>query len=198
MCIRDRENARLSELFGGRKRFAILQALFLNPARWFSNAERAKLGRLPTGNTSRWLNRWANLGLVEKSVDGRNVRFRASSDPLLAGLHDIMLRNDALVEDIRAALPKEVESAVIFGSVARGEERAESDIDVLVLGPELSSIRVGAALRAVGRKHDRVINASVHSTEEFAQMLRDGDGFAKSVVAQKTIPLKGELPDGVA
>jgi predicted nucleotidyltransferase len=192
------ENARLSELFGGRKRFAILQALFLNPARWFSNAELAKLGRLPTGNTSRWLNRWANLGLVEKSVDGRNVRFRASSDPLLAGLHDIMLRNDALVEDIRAALPKEVESAVIFGSVARGEERAESDIDVLVLGPELSSIRVGAALRAVGRKHDRVINASVHSTEEFAQMLRDGDGFAKSVVAQKTIPLKGELPDGVA
>lgn len=190
------ENARLSELFGGKKRFAILRALFLNPARWFSNAELARLGQLPTGNTSRWLNRWAALGLVEKSVDGRNIRFRASPDPLLVGLHDIMLRNDALFEDIRAALPEEVESAVIFGSVARGEEHAESDIDVLVLGPDLSAIRIGAALRAVGRKHDRVINASVHSTEEFVQMLRDEDGFAKSVVSQKTFALKGELPHG--
>lgn len=190
--------ARLAELFGGRGRFAVLSALYVSPSRTWSATEVATATTQDQGNVTRWLNRWAALGLVEKSVDGRNVRFRASPDPLLAGLHDIMLRNDALVEDIRVALPKEVESAVIFGSVARGEERAGSDIDVLVLGPELSSIRVGAALRAVGRKHDRVINASVHSTEEFVQLLRDGDGFAKSVISQKTIPLKGELPDGAA
>lgn len=190
-------NARLSELFGGKGRFSLLRELYLNPDRQFTIAGLAKMGH-DAGNVGRWLNRWARLGLVEKTVDGRNVSFKAAGDPLLAGLHNIMLRNDALLEDIRAALPGEVQSAAIFGSVARGEERADSDIDVLVLGPNLSAIRIGATLKAVGRRHSRTINASVHSVEDFEEMLRNEDGFALSVISGKTISLKGELPYGAA
>jgi predicted nucleotidyltransferase len=80
---------------------------------------------------------------------------------------------------------------VVFGSVARGEERATSDIDVLVLGDELSALKVNARLRPVGRKHSREIHASVFSRTEFEQMLVDGNDFARNVVNQKVIPLKG-------
>lgn len=187
------ENTRLVELFGGLKRLQILRALFLNPGRPFRSRDLAELSGVSISFTNDMLNRWVTAGLVVKDVDGRNVLFRSSADPLFGGLTDMLLRSDAMLDDIRDALPETVEIAVIFGSVARGEEHAESDIDVLVLGADISRIKINAVLSLVGEKHHRVINASVYSTEEFATMLREGNGFATTVASQKTIPLKGDF-----
>ena len=185
--------ARLTELFGGRERFEVLRALFLNPNRQFTNQVLAEAAKASPGNVHRLLLRWSELGLVHRHEDGRNIHYQAADDPLLRGLQDLFLRNDALVEDLRAALPKAAEVALIHGSVARGEEKATSDIDVLVLGKGLSSIKVNAAFKPVGRKHHRVINASVYGREEFARMAKAKDAFARSVVSNPTIMLKGEL-----
>lgn len=189
-------NARLSELFGGKRRFELLKALYLNPARRFTTQDLVEMTGGDSGNLSRWLNRWARLGVVKKIVSGRNVEFQAAADPLLAGLTDIVRRNDEIMQDIANALPKEVETAVVFGSVARGEEQATSDLDLLVLGEDLSEIRVNARLKPVGRKHRREINASVFSPKEFEQLLRQGNGFVLGIVNQKVIPLKGEFAYG--
>lgn len=185
--------AKLSELFGGMKRFSLLRLLYLNPARQYTNKEVVALSGVVAGNASRWLKRWSELGLVRMTVDGRNITFQAADDPLLLGLTDLFLRNDAILRDIQDALPPEVDIAVIFGSVARGNEKAESDIDILALGTDLSSIRVNAALRPVGRAHNRVINVSVHSKAEFEQLLQGDDSFAKNIVGQKIIKVKGEF-----
>lgn len=185
--------ARMNELFGGRERFEVLRALFLNPNRQFTNQALATSAKASPGNVHRLLLRWADLGLVRRHEDGRNILYQASDDPLLRGLQDLFLRNDALIEDIKAALPKAAEVALIHGSVARGEEKATSDIDVLILGDGLSSIKVNAALKPVGRKHDRAINASVHGRGEFARMAKSKDAFALSVLSNPTIMLKGEL-----
>lgn len=192
------ENARLTELLGGKARFAVLEALYLNADRWVTNQEVADLARVPRGNAHRFLSRWARLGLLSRREDGRNVTYRASDDPALAGLRDLMLRGSALLADIRDALPSNVDTAVVFGSAARGEEHAASDIDVLALGDDLSSIKVNAALKPVGRKHHRDINATCLSAIEFAKLLKEGDGFAASVAAQRTIPIKGEFRIGEA
>jgi predicted nucleotidyltransferase len=191
-----RVNAKLAELFGGRSRFEILRALYLNPARAFTNRELAALAGVDAGNAHRWLNKWAELGLVKRDSLGRNISYRASDDPLLAGLRDIVIRNDAIIADIEDALPASVATAVIFGSTARGEERAESDIDVLALGRDLSSIKINAALRGVSRKHRREINVIAMAPEEFRDLLRKGDSFAASVAGQKVISLRGEFPFG--
>jgi len=187
--------ARLSELFGGRQRFAILRALYLNPARRFTNRALAQATSAEAGNVHRLLVRWSALGLVRREVEGRNIHYRASADPLLAGLRDLFLRSDALVEDLRAALPPTVDAAIIHGSAARGEEAAESDIDVLVVGQGLSSIKINAALKPVGRKHDRSIQATVFDRAEFARRVTARDAFALSVLSGPTIAIKGEISD---
>jgi predicted nucleotidyltransferase len=183
--------ARLNELFGGKERFSLIKMLYLNPARIFRSQDLAKASGVNSGNASRLLSRWAELGLVIKRIDGRNVTYQASGDPLLSGLTDIVHRNDALLDDIRTALPAGADIALVFGSAARAEERADSDIDILVLGKNLSPIRVNAALRPIGRKHSRIINASVFSQEEYEILLRENDDFAVSLTTQKTIPIKG-------
>jgi len=187
------DNARLSELFGGRDRFHLLRALYLTPSRQFTNAQLADDAGVLRGNAHKWLTRWAEVGLVRRFVSGRNVTYQASDDPLLASLTEIMLRADALVVDIQQALPPAVSTAAIFGSAARGEERAESDIDVLVLGNDLSSIRINAALKPVGRKHHRDIRASVFSPAEFRKLLKEGDSFAVGVLEHPTVVIKGKL-----
>lgn len=189
-------HAKLSELFGGRGRFEILRALYLNPSRGLTNGELAAMARVDAGNAHRWLNKWAKLGLVRRDARGRNIIYRASDDPLLAGLRDIILRNDAIVTDLEAALPRSVEVAVIFGSVARGEETAQSDIDVLALGRDLSAIKINAALRSVRRKHQREVSVATFSQEEFGALVRKGDAFAISVTRQNVIPLRGEFRYG--
>lgn len=186
-------NAKLTELLGGRDRVALLRALFLQRGRRFTNQQLATHAGVSPGNAHKLLARWVDLGLVERSVDARNITYRAADDPALEALRDLLARSDRLLADIRAALPAEVETAVVFGSVARGEERAGSDVDVLALGPGLSEIRLNAALRPVGRKHERDISVACFSTAEFERLLAAGDGFARSVAGQRTIALKGEL-----
>ncbi len=190
------QNALMNELFGGEKRFALLRALYLSPGKPYAPTALARLAGTDSGNVTRWLKRWADVGLVIRTQDGRNVLYRSSDSPLLAGLTDIVRRSEAWLDEVRAALPPEVEVAVVFGSVARGEARALSDLDVLVLGEELSTIRINALLKAVGRKYGRDIHASVFSRSEFEQMLADGNSFALGVMRQPTIALKGEFAHG--
>jgi Polymerase beta, Nucleotidyltransferase len=185
--------ARLSELFGGRERFEVLRTLYLNPARQYTNKELAQVAAVNPGNAHKLLLRWSEIGLASRHVDGRNIRYQASSDPLLQGLQDLFLRSDELVVDLKAALPETAEAALIFGSSARGEDKAASDIDVLVLGDNLSEIKVNAALRPVGRKHHRTINASVYSKNEFLKLVTAEEAFALSVMSQPVILLKGTL-----
>jgi predicted nucleotidyltransferase len=190
--------ALLSELFGGKHRFELLRQLYLNPSRTFSVRELSEMAKTDPGNTSRWLNRWAKAGLVSRIEDGRNLSFKASANPLLASLSEMMKRSDDILNDIQKALPPEAEVAVVFGSVARGEENAESDIDILVLGEGLSDIRLNAMLKPVSREHHRVIHATSFSHQEFAQLLQERNSFALSVVSQTTIPLIGEFAYDVA
>lgn len=189
------QNTRLSELFGGRDRFRLLRALYAAPSRRLTNAELADEAGVPRSNAHKWLANWADLGLVRRLVEGRNITYQASDDPLLGGLSAIMLRADSLLSDIRQALPGSATTAAIFGSTARGEEHAQSDVDVLVLGDGLSSIRVNAALKPVGRKHHRDIRATVLSPAEFTQLLEHEDSFATSLLARPTLVIKGQLPD---
>lgn len=187
-------NAKLTELFGGKGRSELLRLLFLSPTRVFSTRELATQAHIDVGNATRWLNRWSNLGILRKSIEGRNVLYQVADDPMLKGLTEVFMFGDSLFTDLQAVLPATVTTAAVFGSVARGKEHAASDVDVLVLGPGLSSLKINAALRPVGRAHHREIHATVYTEDEFQQMIRNGNDFAQNVLAQKAIILKGALP----
>jgi predicted nucleotidyltransferase len=185
------KNALLSELFGGVQRFSLLRSLYRDPTRRFTTIELARMAAADRGNVSRWLRKWTEVGLVIRVSQGMHITYQASNDPLLSGLTDIARRSDEILNDIADALPEEVDAAVVFGSVARGEESAGSDIDVLVLGDHLSSLKINARLKPVGRKHHREIHATVASRLEFEAKLAQGEGFASNVVSSPLIPIKG-------
>ncbi|TAM51357.1 MAG: hypothetical protein EPN57_19135 [Paraburkholderia sp.] len=185
------KNAMLSELFGGAQRFSLLRLLYRDPTRSYTTVELARMAGADRGNVSRWLRKWTEVGLASRIEHGLHITYRAGDDPLLAGLTEIARRSDEILDDIESALPEDVEAAVVFGSVARGEESSKSDVDVLVFGDNLSSLKINARLKPVGRKHHREIHATVTSRREFEEKLAEGEGFANNVVSRPFIPLRG-------
>lgn len=78
----------------------------------------------------------------------------------------------------------------IYGSLARGEERAESDIDLMLLG-NVSTMKLSPKLRAVEVAVGRQINPTVFSLGEFAKKVTEKNHFVRTVLGNKKIMLVG-------
>jgi hypothetical protein len=186
-------DAMFSELFGGSGRFHVLRQLFENPDKEFSTRQLATAAAVDSGNTHRWLQRWESAGLVCRSKVNP-LLYRSSRNPALRPLTELFGRSKSMANELRELLTslEKVESAAIFGSVARNAEEANSDVDILVLG-NISELKLNALLRPMARAYAREFNASVFSPERFAELLAQGDEFACDVMANTLLTLKGEL-----
>jgi predicted nucleotidyltransferase len=83
-------------------------------------------------------------------------------------------------------LGSKIKIAFIFGSVARQEEKINSDVDLMVLGDAPFS-QVVAALAPAQKTISREINPTVFSIAEFRSKLAAGNHFLKKVMGEKKI-----------
>jgi len=183
-----------AELFGGKTRFRALHCLFENPGRDFGVRELAELAEMDPGNLTRLIKRWEAVGLVN-AINDRGIRYKAAADPSLTPLITMFRQSGQLVEDLKeffAQLP-EVKVALIFGSYARSEMKAESDVDVLVLG-DISELKLNAQLKPLGREFGRPINVSVYTLDEFQVRRKSDDPVICGICADTPILLKGDNP----
>ena len=79
----------------------------------------------------------------------------------------------------------------IFGSVARGEERLESDLDLMVIGG-VSFAEVVDAIRGAESQTGRVINPTVYPPDELRVKLAAGHHFLGSVMKREKLFVVGD------
>jgi predicted nucleotidyltransferase len=184
----------LIEVFGSLGRLRALRTLFAEPGRGFGQRELAASAGIDPGSVARLLRRWVDVGLVTRRERDGLPRYFASTDPALRPLVTLMQQDSALVRTLREALTdvQGIAVALVFGSIARGEADAQSDVDVLVLGTS-SELRVNAALKPAGRALGRAVHATAFTIDSFKNQLRGGEGFARGVVQGPRIALVGDL-----
>jgi predicted nucleotidyltransferase/DNA-binding HxlR family transcriptional regulator len=186
--------AMMIELFGGTNRYKVLRKLYERPTERHHLRALAALTGISSGTLHTTLRRLERAGLVRRIAGKPLVFYQAPvDDTRLAPLLDLFRGEGELVADLRAALEpfaRQVRYAGLFGSYARGEDRADSDVDVLVVGPG-NSIKVQAALAPVARKHRRPVNAAVFSDRTFAKMARARDPFFEEIAAGRRVDLLG-------
>lgn len=128
----------LEHILGAKSKVAALRVLF-NSKLGFSGssvAKRAGMGLLAIQNALADLE---GLGLVEVERGAVEHRYRLNFRHYLVahGLQALFegerKLSKALVDELRALLEGKVVSAGLFGSFARGETKADSDIDLLVI-----------------------------------------------------------------
>lgn len=175
----------------------VLGLLFGQPGRTFFASEIiARVGG-GSGAVQRELARLEQSGLAISSRLGNQKHFQANpAAPIFDELKRIVVKTFGLAEPlVRALLPlkSRIVWAVIYGSVAKHADTAHSDIDILIVGDQLTLEMVFNALDPVERQLQRKVNPTVLTSGEFAKRLKAGQGFISSVVAGEYLPILGDM-----
>ena len=132
-----RKSSLLDALFP-RVRQDILATLLLHPDRRWSLSDLARHLHVTPSSLQRELASLTGAGILRREADGNRVHYQAeTSHPLLPELQGLFAKTVGLADKVTAALEPfcdEIELAFIFGSVARGERTAGSDVDLLLVG----------------------------------------------------------------
>jgi predicted nucleotidyltransferase len=183
-------------LFGGYRRDA-LALLLLHPEATFHVREVARMTGRAAGTMLRELNALADAGILDRQRVGNQVRFQANANcPIFDDLRNILKRTAGIADVLREALEplaERLDVVFVFGSVARGDERAGSDIDLMVIG-EVSFAEVIEALTPAQAVLRRAVNPTVYPPGEFRKKARD-EPFLARVLDDKRIFVIGSDDD---
>ena len=176
----------------------VLEVLLLQPQSAFHLRELARATGSHAGTLAREVDKLARAGLLSRSEQGNQVRYQANTrHPLFGDLAALFRKTHGVVPALRAALTPldaQIRLALVFGSIARGTPSPGSDVDLLVLG----SVGFAELAQAVFPLHaalGREVNAALYSPEEFATRVRDGDAFARDVLAKPQLFVKGDADE---
>jgi predicted nucleotidyltransferase len=169
----------------------VLGLLFGQPERRFQSAELIRLAGSGTGAVHRQLQRLAAAGLVAVTRAGNQKYYAAQKEsPVFPELHGLIVKTVGVVEPLRSALAplaSRIDLAFVFGSVAKGAERAGSDIDLLVVTDDLAYADVYAALETAERSLGRTVSPTVFTRTEWKRKRVRNDSFAARISAQRRL-----------
>ncbi len=173
---------------------AILATLFGRPDEEFYLRELARVAATAASSLQRDLAALVGAGIVLRASRGHQVYFRANrACPVFNELRGLVVKTFGVADVLKLALQPlsdGIKAAFVYGSVARGEERAASDIDLLLVG-DASFGDVIEALATAQRKLGREINPTVFTPAEFADKAHEGNHFVTTVLAEKKLFLIG-------
>lgn len=127
-----------------------------------------------------------------------NMRFfRLNKEhPLYEEIKSIISKTIGLENELKELVDKldNVECAFIFGSVAKGTENSNSDVDLMLVG-NINQDSLTAAISSLEGKIAREINYHIYSSQEIVKKIEEHDGFMTNIFLSPIIKLKGNPYD---
>ena len=85
-----------------------------------------------------------------------------------------------MLREALAPLAERIEYAFVYGSFAKGEEKAESDVDLMVTGEITLDELLGQVL-PVEQALNRPINPTIYLRDELRTKIHSGNHFLKAI-----------------
>ncbi len=193
------EKNTLSDALFPRVRQLVLGLLYSQPDQSFYTNEIIRLTDSGSGAVQRELQQLTAVGLVTLQVIGKQRHYQANQlSPLFAELRGIVLKTFGLADVILQALTpvaSKIEIAFIYGSIAKQEDTASSDIDLMLICDNLSYIDVLPLLEQAQQQLGRKINPTFYSKEEWIKKVKIKNNFILQVLKQPKIFLLGMEDD---
>jgi predicted nucleotidyltransferase len=185
----------LADLLFGRTRGAVLALLYGRADQSFYTREIAREVGASIGAVQRELENLSKVGLIQRKSVGNHVFYQANRDtpifPEMRALINKTIGIFGILRSVLRPLSKQIVAAFVYGSVAREEETAQSDVDLMVVGKatldEVLS-RLSTAEKAIGRS----INPTVYSLAEFKSKIAARNHFVSSVLKNQKVFLLGD------
>ena len=174
----------------------VLAVLFGSPDRSFYANELIALARSGSGAVQRELASLLAAGLITVRDQGNQKHYQANAaSPVFAELRGLVLKTVGLADVLRAALAPlgdQVAAAFVYGSVARQQDTAASDVDVLIVSDALGYAEVFGALESAAQTLGRTINPTLYTRAELARRRAQDNAFVTRVLDQPRIWLMGD------
>lgn len=187
------QNTLASALFGKTQR-ALLALFFARPEQSFYLRQIVRTAGLGQGAAQRELAKWVEAGLLLRTRQGRQVHYRANrGSPVFPELKALAVKTAGVADVLREALKPlsgRLRVAFVHGSMARGQEKEGSDIDVLLVG-RVTFGEAAAALASAEEALGREVNPTVYSAREFREKISAGHHFLRTVAAGPKVFLIG-------
>lgn len=185
----------LGDVLFGRNRGRVLELLFGNPDQsYYLRQIAAAIGTQP-GTVAPELALLTDLGLLVSHRIGKRLFYRVNQQSaIFPELKTLLAKTVGVFQLLRSALEPladRIQFAFVYGSLARREETAQSDVDLMVVG-QVELEEVLARLQKVEKLIQRPINPTVYSLEEFRAKLASGNHFVKSVVRGPKVVIVGD------
>jgi predicted nucleotidyltransferase len=183
---------KLVDIVSSRVKAELLRLLFGLGQPELHLRELVRQSGLSLGTVQQELQRLTRVGLLVARKDGNRVYYRANPDhPVHRDLCSLVLKTDGLAGVLAPALSTaDVSLAFVFGSIARGDTNATSDVDLMVIG-SVGLRRLASLLSGLAERLGREINPHVLTPEEFTERTRRRDHFVTSVLDSPRLFIKG-------
>ena len=177
----------------------VLGLLFGQPDRSFYATELIVMTAAGSGAVQRELARLEQSGLVTVRRIGTQKHYQANPEsPLFTELCGIARKTVGLAEPLREALAplaSRIFAAFVYGSVAKEQDTAASDIDVMVVSDSVTYADVFAALEPVTATLRRTISPTVYTSRTLAKRIKEGNAFVTRILVQPKVWLIGTEDD---
>jgi predicted nucleotidyltransferase len=173
----------------------VLGLLYSQPDKGFYTNEIIRLSKSGTGAVQRELAKLTAVGLVTIKRVGNQKHYQANrANPLFSELRSLVMKTFGLADIIRDAITpiaKHIHIAFIYGSIAKQEDTAASDIDLMVISDTLSYAELFKLLEETEIQLGRKINPTFYSRAEWIKKSKGGNHFVTSLSKQPKIFLIG-------
>ncbi len=187
----------ISKIFKSKTRKELFRLYFTNPDDEYYLRELERVLNIPVSMIRKELNRLEEDGIFLSRRKGNSTYyFLNKSYPLFDELKSIVSKTigvQGLLKEILSRM-KGIEFAFIYGSFAKHEETAKSDIDLFIVG-KLDEARLLREINKLEGKLKREINYSIFRGDEFKQKVEEKDSFIMDLLKNPKVFLTGDQQD---
>ena len=183
----------------------ILKTMSRNLSKWYYTRELAKISKVSLGTVSSEFSKLAKEGLVEQKAEGQEKYYKLSlaneRTRKICELFEVDRREMLYKENRRLAwvledftkrvsdFAPEIQSIILFGSVARGQATPRSDIDILVLVPNSEEEQFKKLMNSVDKlagevsgRHPAKLTPVVMMIKDFEESIKNEKRFAADIL----------------
>ena len=187
----------ISNLFKSKTRKALFKLYFTNPDSEFYLRELERMLSTPVSMIRKELLRLEKEGIFISHKEGNLAYYYVNKNyPLFSELKSIVSKTIGVQGVLTEVLQKinGIEIAFIYGSYAKGSEKADSDIDLCIIG-NINEDSLVRRINELEKSIKREINYTLYMEKEFTEKRRKKDSFILDLISNPKIILIGEKND---
>jgi predicted nucleotidyltransferase len=194
-----KSKAGLGEVLFGKARRGVIGLLFGRPGKSFYLREITAHVNTGVSQVQKELATLSQAGLITQERRGRQVHYRANPEsPIFKELRGIAVKTFGVADVVREALVPfagRIRAAFVYGSVAKGTDTADSDIDLMVISDGLKYSDVFPALTEVEDVVGRKVNPTLYTEDELLRKREGKNAFVTRTMERPKIFLIGSNGD---